>query len=235
MITSFMERYTYLLINLFTIIIPLARSFETRIYFYSKWKFCFIAIAVTGLAFLLWDYYKTLYGVWGFNDKYCVGLKIGGLPVEEILFFFTVPYACIFIYEAIGYFIDKRLEDSLLIRYITWVGGATMFIMSFFVTNKAYTFTVLLIGGVVTPACTFLLKGNSLNKFFISFVISLVPMLVVNGLLTALPVVIYNNNQNLNLRIGTIPVEDFIYAEVLLILNVAIYQWGKDGYLWSFP
>ena len=54
-------------------------------------------------------------------------------------------------------------------------------------------------------------------------------MLVVNGFLTALPVVIYNNNENLNFRIGTIPVEDFAYSAILLVMNIALYQWALNG------
>lgn len=58
------------------------------------------------------------------------------------------------------------------------------------------------------------------------YFISIIPMLIVNGLLTALPVVIYDNSQNLGIRVGTIPVEDFLYSAIMLLMNVAIYEWN---------
>jgi lycopene cyclase domain-containing protein len=55
-------------------------------------------------------------------------------------------------------------------------------------------------------------------------------MFVVNGVLTGLPVVIYNNMENSGIRIGTIPVEDFLYNAILLAMNIGLYEWFKLKY-----
>ena len=51
---------------------------------------------------------------------------------------------------------------------------------------------------------------------------------MVNGLLTGSlienQVVWYNNNENLSLRLGTIPVEDVFYALLMLLLVMIGYQ-----------
>jgi hypothetical protein len=39
-------------------------------------------------------------------------------------------------------------------------------------------------------------------------------------MLTSIPVVIYNHNQNMDLRIGTIPIEDTIYGMLLIMWNI---------------
>ncbi len=221
-------KFTYLLLNFFTVLIPLLRSNEPKLQFYSKWKFLLPGMLFTAIFFLVWDYFKTKYGVWSFNDKYIVGIRFFGLPLEEFLFFFTVPYACVFIYEAVSHFWDDRITDGLT-RQLTLAFSMLSLAVSFFFLNKAYTFSVLFIGGIIFPAASYMLKGNSLNKFYITYIISLFPMAVVNGFLTALPVVIYNNNQNLNFRLGTIPVEDFAYSGILLIMNIALYDWEKNG------
>ncbi len=49
-------------------------------------------------------------------------------------------------------------------------------------------------------------------------------MLVVNGILTSFPVVSYNPAEFSNLRLYTIPLEDFIYYFLLLAMNIFIYE-----------
>jgi lycopene cyclase domain-containing protein len=49
----------------------------------------------------------------------------------------------------------------------------------------------------------------------------------VNGYLTA-HIVLYNSQQILGLRIGTIPVEDFIYGFALVTLCISLWEWQKN-------
>ncbi|MEZ4686865.1 MAG: lycopene cyclase domain-containing protein [Bacteroidia bacterium] len=52
--------------------------------------------------------------------------------------------------------------------------------------------------------------------------------MLVNGVLTALPVVWYNDLENLNLsRLGSIPVEDPFYGMLLLLMNISLFEWFK--------
>jgi len=222
-------KYTYLLLNFFTILVPLLRSFEPKLHFYKKWKFYLPALAITALFFLVWDYFKTKYGIWAFNEEYILGPKLGGLPIEEYLFFITVPYACTFIYEAVSYFITKQLFPSVL-RAVMYGLSLIAFVSSFFVYEQAYTFSVLFIWGLTFPLVLTQFSNQALDKFLLTFLISLVPMFVVNGLLTGLPVVVYNDLANSNIRIGTIPVEDFLYNAILLAMNIGLYEWFKRKY-----
>lgn len=84
---------TYLLLNLFTISYPLYKSFDKRVNYVSKWRFIGISMAIVGLFFLIWDHLFTVAGVWSFNNTYILGYYIFSLPVEECLFFLTVPFS----------------------------------------------------------------------------------------------------------------------------------------------
>ena len=99
--------YTYLLINIFSILIPLLFSFEKRLSFYKLWKALFPAVLITGSFFIVWDHYMTLWNVWQFNPAYVLGINVWGLPIEEWLFFLTIPYSCLFIYESLNFLIKK--------------------------------------------------------------------------------------------------------------------------------
>ncbi len=67
-----------------------------------------------------------------------------------------------------------------------------------------------------------------LNTFFITFLIILIPFGIVNGILTgsfiAEPVVIYNDTENLGIRLGTIPIEDIGYAFSMLLMSLVLIQ-----------
>jgi len=220
-------RYTYLLLNVFTISIPLLRSFESRIYFFGKWKHYLPANLFTAIFFLVWDYLKTVNGVWRFSPDYTLGHNVIGLPIEEILFFITVPYACVFIYETVCLFVHKQYLSKNINQIMFWL-GALLLITSTVFTHKAYTFTVLSIGGVVFMLAAKCMSAEFIERFLMMYGISIIPMLLVNGVLTALPVVIYNNQHNLGLRVGTIPVEDFLYSAILLMMNTGLYVWFRQ-------
>ncbi len=54
-----MEKYLYLVVNLFALSYPLAQSFEQRIKFSSHWYALFPAILISGTFFLIWDFWFT--------------------------------------------------------------------------------------------------------------------------------------------------------------------------------
>jgi len=56
------------------------------------------------------------------------------------------------------------------------------------------------------------------------FILLTLLMLIFNGYLTARPVVLYDPAYQLNLRIFTIPVEDFVYGYSHVFLTTIIYE-----------
>ena len=69
---------------------------------------------------------------------------------------------------------------------------------------------------------------NLLNTFFITFLIILIPFSIVNGILTGSfidePVVSYNNEENLGIRLGTIPIEDIGYAFTMILMSLVLIK-----------
>ena len=100
-------KYTYLLLNIFTISIPFIFSFHKKLNFYKTWIALFPAVIITAAVFIIWDIWFTNMGVWGFNPAYLIGVDIVNLPLEEWLFFFCIPYAIVFTYASI-----KKLVKS---------------------------------------------------------------------------------------------------------------------------
>ena len=91
-----MRHYLYLIIDIATIFVPFFFSFHPRLKFHKKFKAFFPAMVLSGCAYLSWDIYFTVQGIWGFNPDYLMALRIWQLPIEEVLFFVCIPFACVF-------------------------------------------------------------------------------------------------------------------------------------------
>lgn len=50
----------------------------------------------------VWDAYCVSHGDWTFSNSHILGIWIGGLPLEEYLFFVIVPYGCISVYKIVN-------------------------------------------------------------------------------------------------------------------------------------
>ena len=79
---------------------------------------------------------------------------------------------------------------------------------------------------VVVLILSFFDSSETTRTFYATFLIILVPFVVVNSILTGSfidePVVWYNNSENLGIRFLTIPVEDFGYAFSLILFNLLL-------------
>jgi lycopene cyclase domain-containing protein len=221
--------YTYFLILAGSLIGPLILSFDKKVAFYKKWKQLIVGMIFPAMFYIIWDMVFTKNGVWSFNEDYITGIKLYNLPVEEVLFFFIVPYCCVFIYECvINYFpkIQQTQWGLLVLKLI----GFVLLLVAILNHNKDYTFYTFFFNGIfifILTSSTKYFQSFNINAFLISYLIILIPFLIVNGLLTSIPVVLYNNNENLNFRIYTIPFEDIFYGMLLIMMNIAGYEKSK--------
>ena len=219
--------YIYLYLNLFTLFFPFILSFDKRVHFYTNWKFLFPAMAVNALVFISWDSLFTRLGIWGFNPAYLVGLDLFGLPLEEVLFFVTVPYACVFIYEVLRAYTRR----DWLRPYATGLALALIGILvalGFIFLPRLYTSVTCLFLSLVLAGHLWLFRDKVLGWFYLAYLVHLLPFLLVNGVLTALPIVWYNNAYNLGIRLYTIPVEDTAYSMAMLLLTISVYEFLKQ-------
>lgn len=227
-----MSEYLYLILNLGSLSVPLFYSiFEKKFHFIQYFKIAIISIALVAIPFLIWDAIFTSAGIWGFNPDYYLGLKFFKMPIEEWLFFFCIPYACLFTHEVLKYLFPKYKLSKSGTVILSFLIILVIFLLLIFNFGKWYTtvnfccFLALMLYSV-----TYHLK--TLQEYYPSFLIILIPFLIVNGILTGSfidePVVWYNNAENLGIRIFTIPVEDVFYAFTMLFSSQLIFNYLKQ-------
>jgi lycopene cyclase domain-containing protein len=185
------------------------------------------SIFITAIIFIAWDEIFTRMGVWGFNPKYLSGFYVLSLPIEEIMFFFCIPYACTFTYFALNNLVERdylfphhELISSFLI-FILLITGCYYF-------NLWYTGITFLLTGLFLAWQMLKLKPRYMGRFYFAFIFILIPFFIVNGILTGSfidePIVWYNSSENLGIRLGTIPVEDVFYGMLMILMSIAIAE-----------
>jgi lycopene cyclase domain-containing protein len=220
------QKLTYASLLAGSVLIPFALSFDRKVAFHKRWGALLPATIITATVFIIWDIYFTRHDVWWFNRDFVSGLFIAGLPVEEWLFFIIIPYCCVFIYEVSrAYFLKEWKGFIIPLNIILFILFLIITIVNYDRVYTAVNFgmAAFLIG------LQFFLKTHKtyLLHFYTAYLLSIIPFLVVNGVLTSLPVVGYNNEENLAIRIYTIPVEDFAYLVNLLLINLNLYEFFK--------
>ena len=219
--------YTYLLVDFFCFVFPFLFSFHPSFKFYKNWRAFISASLITASFFIVWDILFTHLGVWWFNPGYTLPFRFFGLPLEEILFFICIPYACTFTYFCVKLYVRLSFID----KYVRFLYALLIiFLLVFALLNlqKLYTSVTFIMLSVLL---IFLLikKADFLSHFILSFILILPFFFLSNGILTGSfieePVVSYHPLHNLGIRLFTIPFEDAFYGMLLLCLNIGLYEW----------
>lgn len=217
-----MREYTYLLINIGTILIPLIYSFHPKLNFYKRWTAALSSITIVGTLFVCWDIYYTHLSVWGFNPDYLIGITIFNLPIEELLFFITIPYACLFTYHCFQKLIPQKKWVNP--KYVSAIWSLILIIFGLFFIEKLYTSVTFISLAITLLTFQFITNENWIARIYLTLTALIMPFIIVNGILTGTgiesEVVWYNPKEIIGIRVLTIPIEDFCYGSLLIILNV---------------
>lgn len=217
------QAYTYILLDILSVLFPFLLSFDKKVAFYKQFYRLFPSIIITAAFFIVWDIWFTSTGVWSFSEIYTLPHRIWSLPIEEILFFICVPYACIFTYEVFKAYFPKganfRFQNQANILIIV-----VLILVIISNIGRLYTLIASVVALVLLLLSVFIKPHKWMGYFYTGYLISLIPFLIINGILTSLPVVEYNPEHNTGIRILTIPVEDTIYLYGMLLMNILLYE-----------
>lgn len=219
----------YLILMLVSFGSCLILSFDKKVAFYKNMRFFIPAVFSVAIPFLVWDQYFAVNNIWGFNQTYLQGIFLGSLPLEEVLFFFLIPYCCVFIYEVlIAYFPNVSLNNLTKIFSLVFVLSGTL--LALMNLENWYTLSACSLG---VMCAVFAIRGKYMwyPRAIFAFLVAQLPFLIVNGVLTGAvtpePVVWYSESHITGVRIITIPIEDVFYNFSLLIPIIGIYHYFK--------
>ncbi len=227
-----MNSYLYLILDIISFSVPFIVSFEKKyLNFIQFWKPYFTAIISVGLFFISWDIVFVIQNVWWFHPKYLVGISILHLPLEEWLFFILIPYSSNFIHYSLLYLFPKPKLGIKTSKIITWILFLGSLCVALFHTDRLYTLCSFGIFAILLGLQLYF-NWSFIRRYYLSFIVIYIPFFIVNSWLTGSfteePIVNYNNEENLGLKIGTIPIEDTFYCFSLLYSSILLFEYLKS-------
>ncbi len=215
----------YARLMLFTFFSVFICSFGPFGRYYKIWSAVIPAIIAVAIPFILWDMLFSHWEVWGFQKNYTSELYLLKMPIEEYIFFFAVPFACMYIYYMVNRWFHANRKASDIEKYFSIGISILLLVVGIWKWDHMYTSTTFLLSGSLLLLHVIYGDASYRSNFWICFLICLIPFYFINGFLTGSwmenPIVVYNPNEYFGTRIGTIPLDDFVYC-FLLLFSVSI-------------
>ena len=219
--------YTYILINFFTVIICFLASFDGRIQFNKLFGKFLLSSTIVAIPFIAWDIWFTAKGVWWFDLNYTLGFKIAGLPLEEWLFFYCIPFACVFTYYCLEKYFTLRWTEGVN-NLIVFTSFIILGVVGLLYYERIYTLLTVIVTIVTLGYLHFIAQKEWIGKASFVYLVLMPGFFAVNGILTGSlipsPVVNYNPDEFLGIRMGTIPLEDAVYGYSQFLLNIYFFK-----------
>lgn len=219
--------YTYALILFFTVIICFIASFDRRILFNRHFGAFLKSAVLVAIPFIAWDVWFTARGVWWFNTDYTLGIVLAGLPLEEWLFFMFIPFSCVFTYFCFDKFfkLDWLSGFNNLIVFVIVIVCSVMALLHY---DKIYTLVTAIATIATLIYLHFIVRADWIGKASLIYTVLMLGFFPVNGVLTGTgletPIVNYNQNDFLGIRMLTIPVEDAVYGYTQFLLVLYFFK-----------
>jgi lycopene cyclase domain-containing protein len=226
------QNYWYSLVLLVMAVITMFLFVKKTIVFFTELKYMIPAILFSGAIFILFNYRLLETGIISFNSSFLAGKYLFKLPVEEWLFLLIISFFSFSVYILISVLFPnfERPNLFLVISVVLLLGfgfGAWHFrqkLIPFFIF-----FLLTIYFGYTLIRNRFKMH---LTKFYISYAIAVIPFFLIKGLLHSLPVIFFNSDYTLGIRLLNVPVEEFAYFFLLMLINITIFEYLRDHRLY---
>lgn len=192
----------------------------------QDWVRLFRVYVFVSIPFVLLDSISHGRGWWSYASEHTSDIAILGLPLEECLFFFVVPFACLVLYSCLASI--SSLKRSISLRPITaMLGVIAVAALAFTVTQPLERTIVDAVLLCLIIVLFILLRPHVTGAFAVWFGAIILLFVGTNSILTGLPIVLYDHAYGSMVRVGAIPLEDFWYN--LSLLLSAWLVWTRRG------
>lgn len=96
-----MAHLTYLAVLAGCLVVTAPLELVLRVRVYARWRRLLLALVPELVVFLAWEAYAVSHHHWTYDPSQVLAVRIGGMPLEELLFFLVVPVCAVLAFEAV--------------------------------------------------------------------------------------------------------------------------------------
>lgn len=219
-----MQQYSFALILAGLALLIGVVGFGTKSNFARNLKYALPAVLFASIIFVIWDYRFDEQGIWRYDADQLSGITMGRLAFEPILFHILLPLLGLAVYQWIrtktllpgkaNLFLAISLVLLLVFAWLAYSNRQQLHtFFTFFLTTVYFGYTIF--------RNRF---KRHYNSFYISFLLLLVPYIIVQVLLLGIPVLAYNPDHILGFFVLGIPVENFAALFLQLLMSVSVFE-----------
>ena len=96
-----MAHLTYLALLVGCLVVTAPLELVLRVRVYARWRRLLLAMVPELVVFLVWEVWAIAHHQWWWDPAQVLGVRIGGMPLEELLFCLAVPVCAVLAFEAV--------------------------------------------------------------------------------------------------------------------------------------
>ena len=226
------QNYWYLLILLALAAVTLFLFIKKSIVFIMEFKYMLPAVIFSGAIFIMLNIRFVQSGIISFNENFLIGKNILTLPLEEWLFLLIISLFAFSVYILVNVKLENFEKPNLFfaVSILLLIGFA---FEAWFSRQKIVPFFIFFLLAIYFGYTLFRNRFKPhLTKFYISYFIVVIPFFLIKVLLNKLPVILYNNDFTLGIRLVDVPVEQFANLFLLMLINITVFEYLRDNHLY---
>lgn len=222
------SNFIFLALVLFIMAVSLVFGFKNPKHFLADFKYFLPGLLFSGAIFILWNIRFEKLGIWILNPDFVCGISIFHLPIEMWLFVMAISLASFQIYRWLKKHPTLPGTPNLYLLLSLFLLVVFAFAAWHYKT-RLYTFFTFFLLAVYLGYTIFRNRFKQhLPGFYLSLLLSFVPFSILKILLVWLTAFSYHPLHISGFNLWGMPVEDFGYLFLLLMMNFTIYEYLKE-------
>ena len=215
------------LINFFLLLLSLYLMYSLRLQFVKDWKAALYSVLFTGIFSLGISVSFVRFKLIHYDFNQDAGFELSGVPLAAVLLCFTLPLACIAIYNTL----NQRYRDNSLDKYTLafsnmLLGLCVAFV--FFAYTMAYSVITFVMLFMLMLFMEYRNKLRFMYRFYRTYGLLALSYFLVSLVLGSINGAAYHVAHTVKFTLAGVPFENYALLFIIVLFTIYMYEMFKN-------